>query len=87
MYIERVRRNDQGIKQKKWRSDQAWECLKDPLPIMLFGMNFFSSCIGGGIGTFSNLLINQAFGFNTETSLLLNLGISAFQITLYYVIG
>ena len=86
-YIERVRKNDQGIQQKNWRSDQAWEVLRDPLPFMLFFMNFSSSCIGGGIGTFSNLLINKAFGFSTGDSLLLNLGISAFQISLYYLFG
>ena len=36
LYVERVRRNDQGIRQKHWRSEQAWEAAKDPLTYLLF---------------------------------------------------
>ena len=86
-YLERVRRNDQGIKQKKWKNDQAWEVVKDPLVYMLFYMNFASCLVAGGLGTFSSLLLNRAFGFTTANSLLLNIAVSAFQITLYYTIG
>lgn len=35
-FVERVRCNDQGIKQKKWKSDQAWEVVKDPYTYCLF---------------------------------------------------
>jgi MFS family permease len=36
LFVERVRRNDQGIRQKEWRAEQAWEAAGDPLAYMLF---------------------------------------------------
>jgi hypothetical protein len=86
-FVERVRSNDQGIKQKVWRSDQAKEILTDPLPWLLFGMIFFVSCVVGGLNTFNSLLINKAFGFSTAQSLLLGLPLAVFQVILYFLIG
>jgi hypothetical protein len=34
--VERVRSNDQGIKQKTWKKDQAIEALTDPYLWLLF---------------------------------------------------
>ncbi|WWD03389.1 hypothetical protein V865_001441 [Kwoniella europaea PYCC6329] len=86
-YVERVRTNDQGIQQKVWRSDQAWEVLRDPLPWLLFGMMFIQSTVVGGLNTFNNLLIKNAFGFTTSQSLLLALPLAVFQVILYFLIG
>lgn len=36
LYVERVRRNDQGIRQKQWRPEQGWEAAKDPFTYILF---------------------------------------------------
>jgi hypothetical protein len=86
-FVERVRSNDQGIKQKVWRSEQVKEIFTDPLPWLLFGMIFFVSCVVGGLNTFNSLLINKAFGFSTSQALLLGLPLAAFQVCLYFTIG
>ena len=63
-YVERVRKNDQGLKQKVWRSEQAWEAARDPMSYLLFIMYFTQSTVVGGLNTFNALLINKAFGFS-----------------------
>jgi uncharacterized membrane protein len=40
LVIERVRANDQGIKQKEWKKDQAREAYTDPMTYYLCGMIF-----------------------------------------------
>lgn len=62
-FVERVRSNDQGIKQKIWRREQAVEAFKDPFTYLLFGLTFFNTLVVGGVNTFNSLLINKAFGF------------------------
>ena len=68
-YVERVRGNDQGLKNKVWRSEQAWEAARDPLTYMLFVMYFLMSAVAGGLGTFNGLLVNRAFGFSVSAPL------------------
>ncbi len=86
-YVERVRKNDQGIKQKVWRREQAFEVLRDPLPWLLFLMIFCETLVVGGLNTFNNLLINKAFGFSVGDSQLLGLPLAVFQGLLYLLIG
>jgi hypothetical protein len=63
-FVERVRSNDQGIKQKVWKTDQAVEAVRDPYTYLLFALAFFNTLVVGGINTFNSLLINKAFGFD-----------------------
>jgi hypothetical protein len=86
-FVERVRKNDQGIKQKVWRSEQVWELFKDPLPWLICGMMLFQTLVVGGLNTFNSLLINKAFGFDVATSQLLGLPLAVFQGLLYILIG
>jgi hypothetical protein len=86
-FVERVRANDQGIKQPKFRKEQAKEALSDPGPWLLVVMILLQTTIGGGIGTFNNLLINKAFGFSVSESQLLGIPLAAFQAVLYYTCG
>jgi len=86
-YVERVRRNDQGLKQKVWRQEQAMEVLRDPLPWLLFMMIFCETLVVGGLNTFNSLLINKAFGFSVSDSQLLGLPLAVFQGLLYVLIG
>ena len=65
-YVERVRVNDQGLKQKVWRPEQAWEAARDPITYLLFIMYLTQSTIVGGLNTFSGLLVNRAFGFSVS---------------------
>jgi hypothetical protein len=60
-FVERVRSNDQGIKQKVWKTEQAFEAVKDPYTYLLF-----NTLVVGGINTFNSLLINKAFGFDVS---------------------
>jgi hypothetical protein len=70
MFVERVRANNQGLKHKTFKTEQAIEAAKDPYTYLLFFMAFFNTLIVGGINTFSNLLINQAFGFGVRCLIL-----------------
>ena len=65
-FVERVRQNDQGIKQSQWRQEQAWEAARDPLTYLLFIMYLTQSTIVGGLNTFNSLLINKAFDFSVR---------------------
>lgn len=86
-FVERVRKNDQGIKQKVFRSEQAWELLRDPLPWLLFVMILCETLVVGGLNTFNNLLIKNAFGFSTPDAQLLGMPLAVFQGLLYFFIG
>ncbi|KAJ7844982.1 major facilitator superfamily domain-containing protein [Mycena leptocephala] len=57
LFVERVRSNDQGIKNKVYNSYQARE-------VMYFLLFFQNTLIVGGIGTFGSILINGSFGFS-----------------------
>ncbi|KZO90461.1 MFS general substrate transporter, partial [Calocera viscosa TUFC12733] len=61
--VERVRSNNQGLKHKVFSKAQVVEAFTDPYSYLLFALALFNTLIVGGINTFSNLLINQAFGF------------------------
>jgi hypothetical protein len=65
-FVERVRKNDQGIQQKKWKPDQAREAWTDPLTYSLCFMIFLQTLVVGGFNTFNSLLINRAFGFDVS---------------------
>ena len=66
--VERVRSNNQGIKQKIWKNDQAWETAKDAQVYALFALTFCQTLVIGGVGKFASLLINRAFGFDVGDS-------------------
>ena len=63
-----MRINNQGIKQKKWKNDQAKEALLDPLTYLLFFMMFSQTLVVGGLNTFNSILINSAFGFDVSAA-------------------
>lgn len=66
LFVERVRSNNQGIKQKQFKREQVVEAARDPLTYLLFGLAFFQTLVVGGINVFNSLLINQAFGFSVS---------------------
>lgn len=86
-YVERVRKNDQGIKQKVWRPEQAWEAAKDPFVYMLFFLAISQTMVVGGLNTFNALLINEAFGFDVTTSQLLSIPIGILIVITYQAIA
>lgn len=86
-FVERVRSNNQGIKQKLWRSEQAWETANDPQVWALFALTFCQTLVIGGIGKFSALLINRAFGFDVATSQLLKIPVSVTGVCSYFLMA
>jgi len=86
-FVERVRKNDQGIKQKKFKHDQAKEAFLDPVSWLLVGMILLQTFVVGGLNTFNSLLIKNAFGFSTLDSLLLGIPLAFAQICLYFLLG
>lgn len=85
--IERVRSNNQGLKQKIWKNDQAWETVKDPQVYALFALTFSQTLVIGGIGKFASLLINRAFGFDVATSQLLKIPVSVCGVCSYFLMA
>ncbi|KAI9631747.1 major facilitator superfamily domain-containing protein [Dioszegia hungarica] len=85
LFVERVRANDQGIKQKVFKKDQARESWTDPLTWSLCIMIFLQTLVVGGFNTFNSILINGAFGFDVKTSLLVSIPLSIFQVCLYFL--
>ncbi|WWC69813.1 uncharacterized protein I206_103756 [Kwoniella pini CBS 10737] len=84
-FVERVRSNNQGIKQKIWKSEQAWETAKDLQVYALFALTFCQTLVIGGVGKFSALLINRAFGFDVATSQLLKIPVSVVGVCAYFL--
>ena len=66
LFVERVRSNNQGIKNTKFKREQLVEALKDQFTYLLFALAFFQTLVVGGINTFNSLLINKAFGFSVR---------------------
>jgi sugar phosphate permease len=86
-FVERVRRNDQGIKQKVFKRAQAIEALKDPFSWMLFMLAVNQTLVVGGINTFNALLINKAFNFSVTDSQLLSIPLGAMVIITYQLMA
>lgn len=68
--VERVRENQTGIQNRKFKMDQVWEGLKDP---QTWGYGLIALCTTlptSGLGAFANIIISS-FGFTVlETQLL-----------------
>ena len=77
--IERVRHNETGIENKEYKKDQVLEALKDPFVWCCFMLIAVSNLIIGGLGVFSNLIVQQ-FGFSTLQITLLNIAQGAWTI-------
>ncbi|CAI7564078.1 unnamed protein product [Penicillium pancosmium] len=72
LMIERVRHNETGIENKEYKKDQITEALKDPFVWCCFMLIAVANLIIGGLGVFSNLIV-QEFGFSTLQTTLLNI--------------
>lgn len=84
LLIERVRANETGIQNKKYKKYQIVEALTDPMVWCYVLLQTSSTLIIGGLGVFSNLII-KAFGFTYLQTQLLNIAQGA--ITIAIMIG
>lgn len=79
LMIERVRHNETGIQNRAYKKYQVWEALTDPLVWCFVALIAVANLIIGGLGVFSNLIIEQ-FGFNLLQTQLLNIAQGAATI-------
>ncbi|KAI9170604.1 transporter [Paramyrothecium foliicola] len=79
LMIERVRRNETGIQNKKYKKYQIIEALTDPLVWCCVLLITVANLVIGGLGVFSNLIIKE-FGFTLLQTQLLNIAQGALTI-------
>ncbi|PQE27278.1 allantoate permease protein [Rutstroemia sp. NJR-2017a WRK4] len=84
LMIERVRHNETGIQNKKYKRYQLVETILDPVTWLYVMLQLCSTLILGGLGVFSNLII-ASFGFSSLQTDLLNIAQGA--ITILVMVG
>ncbi|RDW84470.1 hypothetical protein BP6252_02060 [Coleophoma cylindrospora] len=70
--IERIRVNQQGIGNRKFKTYQALEVVKDPRTYLYFALQFVSNIGFGAVGTFGSLLI-ASLGYSSRQALILSM--------------
>ena len=78
--VERVRANQTGVQNKKFKLEHLWEALKDPQAWALFLINFLNTIPTGGLGSYGNIIIKTNLGFSVLQTNLLGLAQGSFQI-------
>jgi hypothetical protein len=79
LMIERVRHNQTGIQNKKYKKYQIMEAITDPLVWCCVLLILVANLVIGGLGVFSNLIIKE-FGFTLLQTQLLNIAQGALTI-------
>lgn len=79
LMVERVRQNQTGIQNRKYKKYQIVETLKDPFVWCCVLLITVANLVIGGLGVFSNLIIRE-FGFSVLQTQLLNIAQGAWQI-------
>ncbi|KAL5337191.1 major facilitator superfamily domain-containing protein [Aspergillus crustosus] len=70
LMVERVRSNQTGLQNKKFRAYQVWEAAKDPQIYCYMAIQVFTTLPTSGLGAFANIIISS-FDFTVlETQLL-----------------
>jgi hypothetical protein len=82
--IERVRANETGIQNRTFKRYQFIEAITDPIVWCYVFLQITSTLIIGGLGVFSNIII-QSFGFTLLQTQLLNIAQGA--ITIIVMVG
>ncbi|CRG85298.1 putative transporter C417,10 [Talaromyces islandicus] len=77
--VERLRLNQQGIKNDIWKWDHVKEAVFDPKTWLWFAMLFSISVPSGGISTFGPLII-KGFGYDQFKTILFNMPFGAVQL-------
>ncbi|KAK1138293.1 hypothetical protein N8T08_003043 [Aspergillus melleus] len=79
LMLERVRHNETGIENREYKKYQVWEAVTDPFVWCCVLLITIANLIIGGLGVFSNLIIQQ-FGFSLLQTQLLNIAQGAWTI-------
>ncbi|RYP90897.1 hypothetical protein DL770_002974 [Monosporascus sp. CRB-9-2] len=71
LMVERVRDNQTGIQNRKFKKEQVWDALTDPQTWCYAAIQFLTTLPTSGLGAFANIIIRQSLGFSVlETQLL-----------------
>lgn len=81
LMVERVRANQTGLQNKKWKKEHLMEALKDPQTYCYFFIQFLTSLPTSGLGAFANIIISS-FGFTVLQTQLLAMVLGAYLIFL-----
>lgn len=73
LIVQRLRRNQQGVGNHKFKRYQFGEALKDIRTWIMFFSSVSLNIPNGGIGTFSSLLIKGTMGYDENMTLLMGL--------------
>ncbi|EJD48810.1 MFS general substrate transporter [Auricularia subglabra TFB-10046 SS5] len=83
LIAERVRDNDTGIQNREFKMYQVWEACRDPLVWGVTLVSFTNGLPPGGLGAFSNIILN-AFGFTRLQTYLLAIAQGAIIMALLF---
>ncbi|KAI9631709.1 major facilitator superfamily domain-containing protein [Dioszegia hungarica] len=78
--LDRLKENNTGTKSSTFKWSQVWETYRDIKTWAWAAMWFCAACPSGGIGAFGGL-ITKGFGFDTFTSILMQIPTGAIGIT------
>ncbi|CDW98391.1 hypothetical protein, partial [Sporisorium scitamineum] len=78
--VERVRENQTGVQNRKFKMEHVWEALKDPQAWCLFLINLLNTIPTGGLGSYGQIIIKTNLGFSVLQTNLLGLAQGSFQI-------
>lgn len=81
LMVERVRANQTGLQNRKWKREQVVEAIKDPQTYCFFFIQFLTALPTSGLGAFANIIINS-FGFSVLQTQLLAMVLGAYLIVL-----
>ncbi|RYP02468.1 hypothetical protein DL764_005795 [Monosporascus ibericus] len=71
LMVERVRDNQTGIQNRKFKKEQVWDALTDPQTWCYAAIQFLTTLPTSGLGAFANIIIKQSLGFELlQTQLL-----------------
>ncbi|RYP68866.1 hypothetical protein DL771_006405 [Monosporascus sp. 5C6A] len=71
LMVERVRDNQTGIQNRKFKREQVWDALTDPQTWCYAAIQFLTTLPTSGLGAFANIIIKDSLGFELlETQLL-----------------
>jgi len=84
--IERVRANQTGVENKKFKLDQALSSLWDPQIWLIFLITSISNIPNAAAGSFGSIIIEN-FGYTDKQTLLLGLPGAAITFVTIYLVG
>ncbi|KAG0684137.1 hypothetical protein C6P40_003115 [Pichia californica] len=77
--VERIRHNNQGFGNKKFKWEQALEVCKDPRSYIYLLLSLSVAIPNGGISGFGTIIL-KSFGYSTLKSLLMKMPVGAFEL-------